>query len=187
MTANATGGVYQSELSRYSGSILLIARHFCFAKGAGVMGEAGPEAHIPLVVVLTVLRRGSRFRRMAMFAPEYNIIEIHNDAGNGQIGPQALQAVYNIEKAAIDFWQQRSRVTGVLLRRAITMETFNWKIRPDMTVESEPKVTHKIRDGYEQRRPAGLNNHLAKYNVTVRIRKGRTSTFLRHFYPATVE
>ncbi|HIC3172582.1 TPA: phage tail protein, partial [Salmonella enterica] len=21
------------------------------------------------------------------------------------------------------------------------METFNWKIRPDMTVESEPKVT----------------------------------------------
>lgn len=27
-------------------------------------------------------------------------------------------------------------------------------------------------NGYEQRRPAGLNNHLAKYNVTVRIRKG---------------
>lgn len=53
------------------------------------------------------------------------------------------------------------------------METFNWKIRPDMTVESEPKVTSiKLGDGYEQRRPAGLNNHLAKYNVTVRIRKG---------------
>ncbi|HFE7024514.1 TPA: phage tail protein [Salmonella enterica subsp. enterica serovar Newport] len=50
---------------------------------------------------------------------------------------------------------------------------FNWKIRPDMTVESEPKVTSiKLGDGYEQRRPAGLNNHLAKYNVTVRIRKG---------------
>ncbi|MBJ5136673.1 phage tail protein, partial [Salmonella enterica subsp. enterica serovar Derby] len=45
------------------------------------------------------------------------------------------------------------------------METFNWKIRPDMTVESEPKVTSiKLGDGYEQRRPAGLNNHLAKYN-----------------------
>ncbi|EBO9745597.1 phage tail protein, partial [Salmonella enterica] len=53
------------------------------------------------------------------------------------------------------------------------METFNWKLRPDMTVESEPKVTSiKLGDGYEQRRPAGLNNHLAKYNVTVRIRKG---------------
>lgn len=53
------------------------------------------------------------------------------------------------------------------------METFNWKIRPDMTVESEPKVTSiKLGDGYEQRHPAGLNNHLAKYNVTVRIRKG---------------
>ncbi len=67
------------------------------------------------------------------------------------------------------------------------METFNWKIRPDMTVESEPKVTSiKLGDGYEQRRPAGLNNHLAKYNVTVRIRK-ENIRILRHFYPATVE
>lgn len=50
---------------------------------------------------------------LAMFAPEYNI-EIHNDAGNGQIGPQALQAVYNIgKKAAIDFWQQQSRDGGI--------------------------------------------------------------------------
>ncbi|OUK55997.1 phage tail protein [Escherichia coli] len=39
------------------------------------------------------------------------------------------------------------------------METFHWKIRPDMTVASEPKVvTVKLGDGYEQRRAAGLNN-----------------------------
>ena len=39
------------------------------------------------------------------------------------------------------------------------METFHWKIRPDMTVASEPKVlTVQLGDGYEQRRPAGLNN-----------------------------
>ncbi|EKT2295421.1 phage tail tape measure C-terminal domain-containing protein, partial [Salmonella enterica] len=49
VTANATGGVYQSsELSRYSGSIVNRPTFFAFAKGAGVMGEAGPEAILPL-------------------------------------------------------------------------------------------------------------------------------------------
>ncbi|HBV6748518.1 TPA: phage tail protein, partial [Escherichia coli] len=39
------------------------------------------------------------------------------------------------------------------------METFHWKVRPDMNVVSEPKVvTVKLGDGYEQRRVAGLNN-----------------------------
>ncbi|HAF2785937.1 TPA: phage tail tape measure protein, partial [Salmonella enterica] len=116
VTANATGGVYQSsELSRYSGSIVNRSTFFAFAKGAGVMGEAGPEAILPLRRgadgKLGVVAAGSG--GMAMFAPEYNI-EIHNDAGNGQIGPQALQAVYNIgKKAAIDFWQQQSRDGGI--------------------------------------------------------------------------
>ncbi|ENQ7570311.1 phage tail tape measure protein [Salmonella enterica] len=113
---NADGGVYRSAgLSQYSGSIVNRPTFFAFAKGAGVMGEAGPEAILPL-------RRGADGKLgvvaaasggMAMFAPEYNI-EIHNDAGNGQIGPQALQAVYNIgKKAAIDFWQQQSRDGGI--------------------------------------------------------------------------
>ncbi|EEM3688256.1 phage tail tape measure protein [Salmonella enterica] len=116
VTANATGGVYQSsELSRYSGRIVNRPTFFAFAKGAGVMGEAGPEAILPLRRgadgKLGVVAAGSG--GMAMFAPEYNI-EIHNDAGNGQIGPQALQAVYNIgKKAAIDFWQQQSRDGGI--------------------------------------------------------------------------
>ncbi|HGB2712744.1 TPA: phage tail tape measure protein [Salmonella enterica subsp. enterica serovar Thompson] len=116
VTANATGGVYQSsELSRYSGSIVNRPTFFAFAKGAGVMGEAGPEAILPLRRgadgKLGVVAAGSG--GMAMFAPVYNI-EIHNDAGNGQIGPQALQAVYNIgKKAAIDFWQQQSRDGGI--------------------------------------------------------------------------
>lgn len=53
-------------------------------------------------------------------------------------------------------------------------ETFHWKIRPDMTIESEPLVTIvKFGDGYEQRRVSGLNNNLAKYNVTIRVRKGQ--------------
>ncbi|EAR2752370.1 phage tail tape measure protein [Salmonella enterica] len=112
---NADGGVYRSAgLSQYSGSIVNRPTFFAFARGAAVMGEAGPEAILPL-------RRGANGKLgvvaagggMAMFALEYNI-EIHNDAGNGQIGPQALQAVYNIgKKAAIDFWQQQSRDGGI--------------------------------------------------------------------------
>ncbi|HIC3080229.1 TPA: phage tail tape measure protein [Salmonella enterica] len=113
---NADGGVYRSAgLSQYSGSIVNRPTFFAFARGAAVMGEAGPEAILPL-------RRGANGKLgvvaagsggMAMFAPVYNI-EIHNDAGNGQIGPQALQAVYNIgKKAAIDFWQQQSRDGGI--------------------------------------------------------------------------
>ncbi len=53
------------------------------------------------------------------------------------------------------------------------METFHWKVRPDMNVVSEPKVvTVKLGDGYEQRRAAGLNNQLSTYSVTIRVRKG---------------
>ncbi|EPD7682662.1 phage tail tape measure protein, partial [Escherichia coli] len=47
--ANADGGVYQSaDLSRYSGTVVNRPTFFAFAKGAGVMGEAGPEAILPL-------------------------------------------------------------------------------------------------------------------------------------------
>ncbi|MCK1969206.1 phage tail tape measure protein [Franconibacter sp. IITDAS19] len=46
---NAKGGVYASEnLSAYSNSIVSTPTYFAFAKGAGLMGEAGPEAIMPL-------------------------------------------------------------------------------------------------------------------------------------------
>lgn len=47
--ANAKGGVYSSpSLSAYSGQIVNHPTYFAFAKGAGLMGEAGPEAILPL-------------------------------------------------------------------------------------------------------------------------------------------
>ncbi|EEV6991735.1 phage tail tape measure protein [Escherichia coli] len=118
LSLNASGGVYQSaDLSRYSGTVVNRPTFFAFAKGAGVMGEAGPEAILPLrrgvdgklgVVAATC---GSG---MVMFAPQYNI-EINNDGQNGQIGPEAMQAVYNLGKrAAADFMQQQSRDGGQL-------------------------------------------------------------------------
>lgn len=118
VTPNADGGVYQSaDLSRYSGTVVNRPTFFAFAKGAGVMGEAGPEAILPL-------RRGADGKLgvvadiggsgMVMFAPQYNI-EINNDGTNGQIGPATLKAVYNLgQKAAADFMQQQSRDGGQL-------------------------------------------------------------------------
>ncbi|HBE4958387.1 TPA: phage tail tape measure protein [Escherichia coli] len=115
---NAEGGVYQSaDLSRYSGTVVNRPTFFAFAKGAGVMGEAGPEAILPL-------RRGADGKLgvvadiggsgMAMFAPQYNI-EINNDGTNGQIGPAALKVVYDLgKKAAADFMQQQARDGGRL-------------------------------------------------------------------------
>jgi len=50
---NAKGGVYNSaSLSRFSGQVVSNPTMFKFANGAGLMGEAGPEAILPL-------RRGS--------------------------------------------------------------------------------------------------------------------------------
>ena len=118
VTPNADGGVYQSaDLSRYSGTVVNRPTFFAFAKGAGVMGEAGPEAILPL-------RRGADGKLgvvadvggsgMAMFAPQYNI-EINNEGPNGQIGPAALKAVYDLgKKAAADFMQQQRRDGGML-------------------------------------------------------------------------
>ncbi|EKI8314495.1 TPA: phage tail tape measure protein [Escherichia coli] len=118
LSLNASGGVYQSaDLSRYSGTVVNRPTFFAFAKGAGVMGEAGPEAILPL-------RRGADGKLgvvaatcgsgMVMFAPQYNI-EINNDGQNGQIGPEVMQAVYNLGKrAAEDFMQQQSRDGGQL-------------------------------------------------------------------------
>lgn len=49
LTKNADGGVYTSpSLSAYSGTIVDRPTYFAFAKGGGVMGEAGPEAILPL-------------------------------------------------------------------------------------------------------------------------------------------
>ncbi|BEO67051.1 hypothetical protein SMQE31_25590 [Serratia marcescens] len=49
MFPNAKGGVYASpSLSAFSGQIVSNPTLFAFARGAGLMGEAGPEAIMPL-------------------------------------------------------------------------------------------------------------------------------------------
>lgn len=112
---NADGGVYRSAgLSQYSGSIVNRPTFFAFARGAAVMGEAGPEAILPL-------RRGTDGKLgvvasggggMQMFAPQYHIAI--NNTGP-ELTPQALKAVYDMgKKAAADFVQQQGRDGGRL-------------------------------------------------------------------------
>ncbi|HHS0829302.1 TPA: phage tail tape measure protein [Salmonella enterica subsp. enterica serovar Muenchen] len=114
---NALGGVYtSSDLSRYSGSIVNRPTFFQFARGAAVMGEAGPEAILPLRRgadgKLGVVAAGSGGMTTAMFAPQYHIA-ISNTGP--ELTPQALKAVYDLgKKAAADFVQQQGRDGGRL-------------------------------------------------------------------------
>ncbi|EBE2360811.1 phage tail tape measure protein [Salmonella enterica] len=115
---NADGGVYRSAgLSQYSGSIVNRPTFFAFARGAAVMGEAGPEAILPLrrgadgklgVVAAAAAGAGG----MIMFAPQYH--NVINNTGP-ELGPQALKAVYDVSKKAVsDFLQQQGRDGGRL-------------------------------------------------------------------------
>ncbi|EHZ7707824.1 phage tail tape measure protein [Salmonella enterica] len=113
---NADGGVYRSAgLSQYSGSIVNRPTFFAFARGAAVMGEAGPEAILPLrrgadgkLGVVAAAAAGG----MMMFAPQYHTVI--NNTGP-ELGPQALKTVYDVsKKAASDFLQQQGRDGGRL-------------------------------------------------------------------------
>lgn len=98
VTPNANGGVYNTpSLSAYSGQIVSKPTLFPFAKGAGLMGEAGPEAILPLRrgidgklgVVAASGRSGGEVNQTFQ-------INIQNDGSNGEIGPGAIQKILNL-------------------------------------------------------------------------------------------
>ncbi|HFO5626177.1 TPA: phage tail tape measure protein, partial [Escherichia coli] len=92
--ANAKGGVYTSaNLSAYSNTIVDTPTYFAFAKGAGLMGEAGPEAIMPLtraadgslgVRAIGNVNGGGGF----VYSPVYHI-SIQNKGSNGEIDTQS--------------------------------------------------------------------------------------------------
>ncbi|HCT9023321.1 TPA: phage tail tape measure protein [Proteus mirabilis] len=115
--ANADGGVYNStSLSAYSGEIVHKPTMFAFAKGAGLMGEAGPEGIFPL-------RRGAdgklgviaKMPNQGGGVTQHYHINIQNDGSNGQIGPEALKKVYEISKrGAQDYIMSQRRDGGAM-------------------------------------------------------------------------
>lgn len=100
LTLNAKGGAYSSsDLSKYSGQIVSSPTMFAFAKGAGLMGEAGPEAIMPLTRSadgsLGVRAVGSGSGGGASAAPQVNInidssgnTDTQSSAGYEQFGSQ---------------------------------------------------------------------------------------------------
>ncbi|WP_299163529.1 hypothetical protein [Accumulibacter sp.] len=99
---NADGGVYRSpSLSRFSGQIVNSPRLFAFAAGAGVMGEAGPEAILPLA-------RGSDgklgVRGGNSTSVTVNIHGVTNAAelrrAGGQVGREVLAAISRAQRFA---------------------------------------------------------------------------------------
>lgn len=92
-TMNAKGGVYDSpSLSAYSGRVYDSPQLFAFAKGAGVFGEAGPEAIMPL----TRSSDGSLGVRMvggeqagSTRTGDINITQHFNISGNGDAALKA--------------------------------------------------------------------------------------------------
>lgn len=115
--ANANGGVYNSaSLSAYSGQIVHKPTMFAFAKGAGLMGEAGPEGIFPL-------RRGAdgklgviaKMPNQGGGVTQHYHITIQNDGSNGQIRPEALKKVYEISKrGAQDYIMSQRRDGGAM-------------------------------------------------------------------------
>ncbi|HYG07651.1 MAG TPA: phage tail tape measure protein [Stenotrophomonas sp.] len=124
-TYNAKGGVYDSpSLSQYSSSIVNKPTLFAFAQGAGVMGEAGPEAIMPL-------RRGPDGRLGVSAAGgggggiEFNtniIVQADGSSqtqtsGRGQ--PTGDEIARNFNSMANQWAQQQLRPGGLFHRQAV--------------------------------------------------------------------
>lgn len=122
---NEKGGVYDSpSLSAYSNGIYDSPTLFAFAKGAGVFGEAGPEAIMPLAKttdgtlgVRALGDPGSSDGGMnggIAYSPVYHIA-IQNDGQNGQIGPQASQMLVKmIDTRVMSILRTQGRDGGML-------------------------------------------------------------------------
>lgn len=121
---NAKGGVYSSaDLSSYSGSVVDTPTFFAFAKGAGVMGEAGPEAIMPLTRDATgrlgVKALGSGTQGGAGVSLSIGTINFTGGTGGAQGNTNAAGAVANqITGAIIDTINTQLRKPGTPLWNA---------------------------------------------------------------------
>ncbi|HAJ2815859.1 TPA: phage tail tape measure protein [Escherichia coli] len=117
--ANAKGGVYTSaNLSAYSNTIVDTPTYFAFAEGAGLMGEAGPEAIMPLtraadgslgVRAIGNVSGGGGF----VYSPVYHI-SIQNKGSNGEIDTQSARGLVDLIDSRVVSIMQSSRRDGGL-------------------------------------------------------------------------
>lgn len=113
------GGVYTSaNLSAYSNTIVDTPTYFAFAKGAGLMGEAGPEAIMPLtraadgslgVRAIGNVNGGGGF----VYSPVYHI-SIQNQGSNGEIDTRSARGLVDLIDSRVVSIMQSSRRDGGL-------------------------------------------------------------------------
>ncbi|EOV9654289.1 phage tail tape measure protein [Cronobacter sakazakii] len=121
---NAKGGVYESaDLSKFSSSIVSSPTMFAFAKGAGLMGEAGPEAIMPLTRDATgrlgVKALGSGTQGGAGVSVSIGTINFTGGTGAAQGNPNAAGAVANqLTGAILDTINSQLRKPGTPLWNA---------------------------------------------------------------------
>ena len=106
--ANADGGVYSSpSLSAYSGKIYNSPHVFAFAQGAGVFGEAGPEAIMPL-------KRGADGRLGVSAAGGGTVVNIIEAPGRGGEVSRRQEGGVDIVEVWVD--RVKSSIAGDIVR-----------------------------------------------------------------------
>ncbi len=130
LSYNAKGGVYDSpSLSAYSNQVHSTPKLFAFAKGAGVFGEAGPEAIMPLTRAAdgslgVRALSGSQNTLPTAAAPIMIKTDVHVDAGGNatsttdesQAGDAGKQLGKMISDGALRVVQQQLATGGSIWR-----------------------------------------------------------------------
>ncbi|HEO9242687.1 TPA: phage tail tape measure protein [Enterobacter ludwigii] len=122
-TFNAKGNVYDSpSLSAYSNGIYQTPQLFAFAKGAGVFGEAGPEAIMPLTRAPNgdLAVRAVGMPQVSGGAPSVNFGDINIQGGSPQAASQGT--------AGAAGRQLKDAITGVINEQASMPGSPLWRL-----------------------------------------------------------
>ncbi|EPC5044759.1 phage tail tape measure protein [Enterobacter hormaechei] len=122
-TFNAKGNVYDSpSLSAYSNGIYQTPQLFAFAKGAGVFGEAGPEAIMPLTRAPNgdLAVRAVGMPQVSGGVPSVNFGDINIQGGSPQAASQGT--------AGAAGRQLKDAITGVINEQASTPGSPLWRL-----------------------------------------------------------
>lgn len=122
-TFNAKGNVYDSpSLSAYSNGVFQTPQLFAFAKGAGVFGEAGPEAIMPLTRAPNgdLAVRAVGMPQVSGGVPSVNFGDINIQGGSSQAASQGT--------AGAAGRQLKDAITGVINEQASMPGSPLWRL-----------------------------------------------------------
>ncbi|AWR68530.1 MULTISPECIES: phage tail tape measure protein [Enterobacter cloacae complex] len=122
-TFNAKGNVYDSpSLSAYSNGVFQTPQLFAFAKGAGIFGEAGPEAIMPLTRAPNgdLAVRAVGMPQVSGGVPSVNFGDINIQGGSPQASSQGT--------AGAAGRQLKDAITGVINEQASMPGSPLWRL-----------------------------------------------------------